>query len=597
MDVQNKMLISKDIKIFSLETPTWIFNAGMGKGKYHDRQDIGLITKPGYYLQLRQLPSSFNGKLTLRMLGDDAKKEESYKIGLEWVNVYCKEPLVPFIDTPYCDNSAILQWQMQSEGLTALPVYEYEGDQAAFFKKWEDNNAEYALIKGPDFQLLAPKIDRSEILQEVPSIDSLIDDYSKIFTLYNSIAGFDESSPINRNSANRYFLKADVSGVGAAYYGNNYTASSEDTINMWLEDGWGRLHEIAHGYQAGFDSHGMYTGEVSNNIFGVQYQYGKFGKEADNVGWLFNFGKKQQVDDGLYNDVFNKNFKYNDLDLRAKLLVYVMLKQRAGDKAHTKLYQGYRKDANTDGFNNNHTHLPDLLNHYYGNYSKLDFTPALQRWGLSLENNRISLLHRMRGYPAVASLVDLFVRDELPRARALTDPNILITCNFQMVTNREVVPMNLQGSLRVNLDVDKISAIRGCTAILRDGGTIVRKMEVVNNIVEFDNLYNGVYSLTLEGRAMRDYEQQSYYVYVKDAQNEAMIRLDHLQYSNLADQSFRLLGLGDSSFVTIKTDINLHQINFSIMNKDPHSYFNGEDYVTVTLTDRSGKQKYKKTVE
>lgn len=54
------------------------------------------------------------------------------------------------------------------------------------------------------------------------------------------------------------------------------------------------LHEIGHGYQAGFDGVGMYTGEISNNLFGVQYEYNiLFGKEADKkAGYLK--GKKIQ---------------------------------------------------------------------------------------------------------------------------------------------------------------------------------------------------------------------------------------------------------------------------------------------------------------
>ena len=53
---------------------------------------------------------------------------------------------------------------------------------------------------------------------------------------------------------------------------------------MWLEEGWGPLHEIGHGYQTDFDGKGMYTGEISNNIFAPQYQYEKWGKEADTKG-------------------------------------------------------------------------------------------------------------------------------------------------------------------------------------------------------------------------------------------------------------------------------------------------------------------------
>ncbi|MDT2287777.1 hypothetical protein P7H17_19315 [Paenibacillus larvae] len=38
----------------------------------------------------------------------------------------------------------------------------------------------------------------------------------------------------------------------------------------------------------------MYTGEVSNNLFGVQHQYSKNGKDADKIGWLFDYGEKRK---------------------------------------------------------------------------------------------------------------------------------------------------------------------------------------------------------------------------------------------------------------------------------------------------------------
>ncbi|MDT2277570.1 hypothetical protein P7H20_25770 [Paenibacillus larvae] len=31
-------------------------------------------------------------------------------------------------------------------------------------------------------------------------------------------------------------------------------------------------------------------------IFGVQHQYSKNGKDADKIGWLFNYGKKESVE-------------------------------------------------------------------------------------------------------------------------------------------------------------------------------------------------------------------------------------------------------------------------------------------------------------
>ena len=86
-------------------------------------------------------------------------------------------------------------------------------------------------------------------------MDELIAYYEDIFVMYDSIIGLDGSTFENKKSQNRYFLKADISGAGGAYYGTNWTANSTDSTKMWLDKlSWGTLHEIAHGYQAGFDN-------------------------------------------------------------------------------------------------------------------------------------------------------------------------------------------------------------------------------------------------------------------------------------------------------------------------------------------------------
>ncbi|MDT2255581.1 hypothetical protein P7H25_07855 [Paenibacillus larvae] len=51
---------------------------------------------------------------------------------------------------------------------------------------------------------------------------------------------------------------------------------------------------------------GMYTGEVSNNLFGVQHQYSKNGKDADKIGWLFDYGKKESVEKNLYQTIIKE---------------------------------------------------------------------------------------------------------------------------------------------------------------------------------------------------------------------------------------------------------------------------------------------------
>ena len=117
-------------------------------------------------------------------------------------------------------------------------------------------------------------------------MDELIAYYEDIFAMYDSIIGLDGSTVENKKSKS-LFLKSRYIRSGG-YYGANWTANSTDSTKMWLDKlSWGTLHEIAHGYQAGFDNQGIFTGEVSNNLFGVQYQYSKYGKKQIKlVGYL-----------------------------------------------------------------------------------------------------------------------------------------------------------------------------------------------------------------------------------------------------------------------------------------------------------------------
>lgn len=446
-------------EIFSIPEPTWIFNSGMSKGKNHDRQDLGFILSENTELRMRQTNAHFKNKLKLRLLGNDKKNEKSIEVGSNWVSIRADEPLVPFIDTPYGEGSAQIEYEVvTSKEMKALTVYKYHGNETMFFSMWDTEDAEYALIQGVDFQLLMPKLDKELVrnLKDFPSIDALIGYHHGIFALFNGIAGFDGSAPENQNGANRYFLKADDSGAGAAYYGGDWTANSEPTTDMWLKElSWATLHEIAHGYQAGFDGQDMYTGEVSNNLFGVQYQYEKYGKKADDIGWLFNLGKKEEVENKLYDKLIRDGDTYHDVDVREQLILLTMFKQKAGNDSFTKIYQEYRKMANQSDFKDWEYTLPNLMNRIYSENSKQDFSAALKKRGLYLDEFQAEK-NRVAGYPAVASLADIVSENELVRARQLIDPNYLINSNISKLADEDLIFYGFSdqwsGSLRTNLN-------------------------------------------------------------------------------------------------------------------------------------------------
>lgn len=582
-------------QIFSIEEPVWISNSGMSKGKDHDRQDLGFVLKANATLRVK---TSDGKKLIMRLLGNDSKKEKQVTLGADWVEISGEEDMVPFVDTPFDTSETTIEYVVDG-AQSLLPIYSSDGSEKSFFNDWDTSDAQYALIKGKDFQLLIPNEDKEKVrnLADFDSIDELLGYYDELFDMFNQIAGFDGSSTVNKNGANRYFLKADRNGAGGAYYGRYWSANSISSVDMWLRKrSWGTLHEIAHGYQTGFDGQGMFTGEVSNNLFGVQYEYSKYGNSVDQTGWLFDYGKKDSVEQILYDKLIENNETYDSVDLREKLILMTMLKQKAGDEAFTKMYQGYRELANQSGFDKSDYKLPDLLNRYYSEHSQLDFTPVLTRWGLTL-SGRQSVLNQTKGYPAVASLADVVPEGQLVNARALIDPSVLITSNFEMVKNSEIAPLGLKGELCIQLETKAITKLIGAKIQIKEGAKVVQEKRITGTTVTFTDLPNGVYSIVFSGGNMLNYVPSVDYVYVKEAKNEVSIPVKELSISQVTNQKIVFTGLGDSVFGDFTVDLNNEEAMLTLTEKDPHVYFNGRTYASVKISDATGKVKYDRTIE
>lgn len=121
-------------EIFNISEPTWIFNAGMSKGKNHDRQDLGFILRENTELKMRQTNPNFKDKLTVKLLGNDSKIEKSVQVGTDWITIQASDPLVPFVDTPYGDNAAQLEYEINDfKSQKPLPIYEYHNNRDEFF--------------------------------------------------------------------------------------------------------------------------------------------------------------------------------------------------------------------------------------------------------------------------------------------------------------------------------------------------------------------------------------------------------------------------------------------------------------------------------
>ncbi|MCA6766315.1 hypothetical protein LF860_06450 [Enterococcus hirae] len=84
----------------------------MNKGKNHDRQDLGFILPENVELRIRQTNKQFKNKLRLRLLGNASSIEKSILVDSEWVSISADDPLVPFIDTPYGEEAAQIEYEI-----------------------------------------------------------------------------------------------------------------------------------------------------------------------------------------------------------------------------------------------------------------------------------------------------------------------------------------------------------------------------------------------------------------------------------------------------------------------------------------------------
>ncbi|WP_207696222.1 hypothetical protein DOK67_0002046 [Enterococcus sp. DIV0212c] len=589
------------LEITSMKEPTWLFKAGISKGRYHDRQDLGFILKKNVVLKVRQVNPEFKDSLRIRLLSNDSKEETTTTFGSEWVSISSGFETTPFINRAYGQKTAKIEYQIEDSGGTVpLPIYEGNGNENEFFTAWDKSDSSFALLKGSNFQLFIPKRDKALVkahknFKTLKDVANYLDD---ILNNYDQYIGLDNSSPVNMRSENRYFLKADVSGPGGAYYGVDWTANTSRSIDMWLEyKGWGTLHEIGHGYQAGFDNEGIYTGEVSNNLLAARYQYEKFGKSADSFSWLFNFGKRTEIDSGLYNKIIigGKGYK-DDLSHRERLVLLVMLQQKAGKEAYTKMYQGYRLLAQQSGFNTKNYPLPELMNKYYSETSGFDFTPALDRWKMGT-NKKQTELNRSRRYQAVAALADVVPSNQLDAARKSIDSQILINSNFEIIHNQQLAPLGLRGSLTIDLKIDDINKIKGKKIRLLDGKDVVSETVIDQEQVYFDDIPNGIYTLEVVDNLKLGYTFDQHYIYVKEKKNTSTLTFKKISASTLVNQEILFQGLGNYLVASFKTNANLQQASFKVINKDPHSYYEGEKYISIQVRDTTGKVIYSKELE
>ncbi|MFS1046757.1 toxin Cry1Ac domain D-VI-related protein [Enterococcus faecium] len=564
IDEAQKLLNQKPI-VQTLETtvkPDNTLNAGIRMGNGHDRQDLGFQLDKDSIIKIKQTNPNFKENLTLRLLTNDSYTESSIQFSQDEVQLTAKDLSVPFIDTPYNQSNGekptveiVVQGNKRE-----LPKYTTDTNFSSFSEQW-NNSSGYALIQGKRFQIFLPPEDKNTVLST--NLNQVINMYDNdIIGFYNELIGLSDtpSNPINQSSVRRYFYKADKHGAGGMYYGGYWAANSKSSAAKWLSDGWGVLHETGHGYQGNFMGVGMPSGEVWNNIYGVIYRYKKLGKEeADQTTWLYDYGRKDQLEKNLAQTINSSNPSYKDQNLRNQLIILSNIIDKAGNEGLQYFYTKYREYANQKGFNASNYPLPDLLVSNLGSPRKYDFSAILTAWGLNV-SDKTKNLAKENEYQPVAHLAQVVPDDKLQEAINQLTQNYRLSSVLSLVTNQELSSLNLKSN--VTLKFNNQNLLEGEKIRLLNGNTVYKELTLDKEEITLNNVPNGVYSLELESN--KGYISSIPYIFVKD---DRTIEISLVNYLEEATEAVNQL-FEDTACTKIKSTImqkDIDQVKEKVM--------------------------------
>ncbi|MBC1800813.1 putative mucin/carbohydrate-binding domain-containing protein [Listeria booriae] len=581
-------------KMYTLENPTWLRAEGFSKGMDHDRQDLGIIVPKDSTIEIRQTNPNYKGSVTLELLNDDRNTEKSISVGSSWITATASVDSVPFVKTTFTAESPILEYKVDDK-VIELPVFKQGDKEADFFGKWDKSNTAFALIGNKYLQILVPARDKSYLknMDEFSSINDLLAYYDTLFETYNELAGisFTAEKATDKNVPTKYFAKADKHGPGSGYYGGSYTGESSGSVaGFWLHPWWGGLHEIAHGYQGYFMSDPTFSvSEVWNNIYADSMQKKTLGNDYYKEGWVYR-NNRPQLEGVFENFVYETKTPANSWDVRSKLYMLILMKDKAGDKAFAHFNQSYRAAVNA-GTINYEEKLLDLMTQAYGETSKYDFTPFIELvQGSMSDNQKVENLYS--GNKAVYPLASLLSGNNLKQARK----DIQLDSKWGLVSNNELAKYKLTTTSDIQFTINDFNQIKGKTLRIKDGTDVIRSIKITAPTITLKNMPVGIYSLDIPTGGTRFYKPSTNYLVVSDGENKTNIQMNELQTSTVASELMVFKGLSNNTFAKATVDPEAGKFQLDITNGNPHVYFTGR-YAAVEILDETGQSVFNKVMK
>jgi len=576
--------------VYTLEKPEWLLNSGISKGLNHDKQALGIILQPGTTIRVKLLNPSTELNLQMELLNNDRAKEHYITISNKPAEFTTTYESVPFISTPYTPTPTQIELEVEfSTNTTTLPTYKTKTDTYTFFKQWDDQQSAFALITTQYADILVPQKDKESLraINNSNGLDSFETYYNNIFELYNSLAGLSLSPTSNtdKNLPNRYFMKADISGPGSAYYGNSHTAQSNDsTAAFWLDTSpknWGSLHEIGHGYQGYFMSQSpLLLGEVWNNIYAVFYQKKYMGDDFLKDSWIYQ-GNSQAAFD-LLEKIYEDSNPTKPWNVVLILLFLVQLFEKAGETAFVEFNKNYRTLSNKSNFKAENQPTFEVIADACARTANQDIGPILLLVNIPITIIAAVLLQYSNHKP----LVPLYKTIEKNNIDAIK-LKLKLSSQTSLTDCIELKQTDLSGNLELQLNKTVYEEIKNKEILLKNGSNLSTIIQIIQPTTTINNLPIGNYTLLCPTAPNGKYIINTQYITIQ-SNSTTKIELEYHYKTgcSIASQQIQLGGLS-GIFSTINVDTGYNKITIDVTQPSPHSYFKDQIYATITIKDRN----------
>lgn len=603
--------------LYTLGDASHLTDISFGRGYNHDRQSLGFWLPAGESFEIRLAnPTEFKGSLELRFMNNDSATEGKATIPSsgEFVtvknNYLSNDELascdsVPFVMTPKCTNvQPVLEFKW-NENLKQIPYYRYKGDQEAFFAKWDETQAPYAILEGSAATFLVPIIDKDNILNskytsntayQFRTLDEMLEWYAAFVDQYDAFSGLDyyASEPYNQNVRSKFFIKANKSGAenALAYYSGDHSAYKGDILGEYLTRSWMSLHEFGHGYEGAIATQENPFVETTNNIMGFYFE--QTYRAPNDYGWLlggFQGDREQRLAALEQKALESRNTTAtfssivddaNHYDVSLYMFTNV-LDKLGPQKVTAAMHELYRKNYY---YTKKFSSSSDTIIQSYSDAGGYNVIPYFESYHIHPSDGVEDKVYQA-DYPIIYYLHDLFPNDaETVRAQLGLDGV------YRLVSPDDVAVTGATSQVTLQIDIDDLDQIRGKSILVKNGKQVVTSVLVDSKTVEME-LPVGAYELELPIPRQEIYNVDNTYLIA--AKGKAVKTIAYEKETGdplLDDVQVRLLGMSDSLFAHAHLDTSRQKLVWVSEQIAPHVYYADREYANVQVLDPSGNKVY-----